>query len=164
MFRSLKDGKSITDDTRIREGLYRHLGMRCAIRAKVILCLALGRPKGKPGEEYDEPATHCRPGCVFCWTRSSTSRRNVAFSPDCVGEIAKEMARELESGQTLLLENLRFHKEEEANDPAFAKQLAELCDVYVNDAFGSAHRANARPRALPTMWRNRPRACSWKRA
>jgi phosphoglycerate kinase len=53
------------------------------------------------------------------------------------------MARELESGQTLLLENLRFHKEEEANDPAFAKQLAELCDVYVNDAFGSAHRAHA---------------------
>ena len=68
---------------------------------------------------------------------------NVAFSPDCVGEVAEEMARALESGQTLLLENLRFHAEEEANDPAFAQQLAALCDIYVNDAFGSAHRAHA---------------------
>ncbi len=68
---------------------------------------------------------------------------NVAFSPDCVGEIASELAGNLESGQTLLLENLRFHAEEEANDPAFAKKLASLCDLYVNDAFGSAHRAHA---------------------
>jgi phosphoglycerate kinase len=68
---------------------------------------------------------------------------NVAFSPDCVGEIAEEMARQLESGQVLLLENLRFHAEEEANDPAFAKALASLAEVYVNDAFGSAHRAHA---------------------
>jgi phosphoglycerate kinase len=68
---------------------------------------------------------------------------NVAFSPDCVGEIATEMASNLESRQTLLLENLRFHPEEEANDPTFAKQLASLCDIYVNDAFGSAHRAHA---------------------
>jgi phosphoglycerate kinase len=68
---------------------------------------------------------------------------NVAFAPDCVGEVATEMATQLESGQTLLLENLRFHAEEEANDPAFAKKLAALCDIYVNDAFGSAHRAHA---------------------
>src|ERR1700678_2610132 len=68
---------------------------------------------------------------------------NVAFSPDCIGDIAMEMSRQLESGQTLLLENLRFHPEEEANDPKFAAQLAALCDVYVNDAFGSAHRAHA---------------------
>jgi phosphoglycerate kinase len=68
---------------------------------------------------------------------------NVAFSPDCVGEIAEEMARQLESGQVLLLENLRFHAEEEANDPAFSKALASLAEVYVNDAFGSAHRAHA---------------------
>ncbi len=67
----------------------------------------------------------------------------MAFAPDCVGEVATEMAAQLESGQTLLLENLRFHAEEEANDPAFAKQLASLCDIYVNDAFGSAHRAHA---------------------
>jgi phosphoglycerate kinase len=70
-------------------------------------------------------------------------RVNVGFSPDCVGEIAQELARQLESGQVLLLENLRFHPEEEQNDPGFAKQLASLCEIYVNDAFGSAHRAHA---------------------
>jgi phosphoglycerate kinase len=68
---------------------------------------------------------------------------NVAFSPDCVGDVATEMARQLESRQVLLLENLRFHAGEEANDPHFARQLASLCSVYVNDAFGSAHRAHA---------------------
>jgi phosphoglycerate kinase len=70
-------------------------------------------------------------------------KTNVGFAPDCVGDIAKELARQLESGQVLLLENLRFHPQEEANDPEFAKQLASLCEVYVNDAFGSAHRAHA---------------------
>jgi len=69
--------------------------------------------------------------------------RNVAFSPDCVGEIAEELVDKLEYGQALLLENLRFHKEEEKNDPAFAKKLASLADIYVNDAFGAAHRAHA---------------------
>jgi phosphoglycerate kinase len=68
---------------------------------------------------------------------------NVGFSPDCIGPQAEEMSSKLEQGQTLLLENLRFHAEEEANDPAFAKQLAKLGDYYVNDAFGSAHRAHA---------------------
>ena len=67
----------------------------------------------------------------------------MAFSPDCIGEVASELARQLESGQVLLLENLRFHAEEEANDPAFSKALASLAEVYVNDAFGSAHRAHA---------------------
>jgi len=68
---------------------------------------------------------------------------NVAFAPDCVGPVAEEMADNLEPGQTLLLENLRFHAGEELNDPGFAQQLAKLCDVYVNDAFGAAHRAHA---------------------
>jgi phosphoglycerate kinase len=68
---------------------------------------------------------------------------NVGFSPDCVGPEAEEVARQLEKGQTLLLENLRFHPEEEANDETFAKQLARLADFYVNDAFGTAHRAHA---------------------
>jgi phosphoglycerate kinase len=68
---------------------------------------------------------------------------NVAFSPDCVGDVATELARQLESRQVLLLENLRFHAGEEANDQHFARQLAHLCNVYVNDAFGSAHRAHA---------------------
>ncbi len=133
------DGR-ITDDTRIRETLPT---IEYALRqhAKVILCSHLGRPKGKP-----VPTMSLRP--VVDHLRQLLDHRvgeaeNVAFSPDCVGEVATEMARQLESGQTLLLENLRFHAEEEANDPAFAKQLASLCDVYVNDAFGSAHRAHA---------------------
>src|SRR4029077_12417912 len=68
---------------------------------------------------------------------------NVGFSPDCVGPEAEEVAMQLEKGQTLLLENLRFHAEEEANDQKFARQLANLADYYVNDAFGTAHRAHA---------------------
>ncbi len=68
---------------------------------------------------------------------------NVAFAPDCVGELARELSNKLEDGKVLLLENLRFHAEEEANDPLFAKKLAGLCQIYVNDAFGSAHRAHA---------------------
>lgn len=135
----LKDGR-ITDDTRIRETLPT---IEYALRhkAKVILCSHLGRPKGKPVASMS-----LRP--IVDHLRNLLDHvlgedENVAFSPDCIGEIASEMADNLESGQPLLLENLRFHPEEEANDPAFAKQLASLCDIYVNDAFGSAHRAHA---------------------
>jgi phosphoglycerate kinase len=135
-----EDGQTITDDTRIVATLptieyaLRH-------RAKVILASHLGRPKGKPNPKYS-----LRP--VVDRLRELLDKKlgesvNVAFSPDCVGEIAEEMARQLESGQVLLLENLRFHAEEEANDPAFSKALASLAEVYVNDAFGSAHRAHA---------------------
>jgi phosphoglycerate kinase len=135
----LKDGV-ITDDTRIRETLPT---IEYALRhkAKVILCSHLGRPKGKVVDSMS-----LRPVAKLLrqmLDKIFDSTENVAFSPDCVGEVAKEMTGALEAGQTLLLENLRFHSEEEANDPAFAKQLAELCDVYVNDAFGSAHRAHA---------------------
>jgi phosphoglycerate kinase len=135
----LKDGV-ITDDTRIRETLPT---IEYAIRhkAKVILCSHLGRPKGKPVESMSLRPLVARLRLLLDHVLSLAE--NVAFSPDCVGDIALEMSRQLESGQTLLLENLRFHAEEEANDPAFARQLAGLCDVYVNDAFGSAHRAHA---------------------
>jgi len=134
------DGKEITDDTRIRETLPT---IEYALRrkAKVILCSHLGRPKGKPN-----PAMSLRP--VVDRLRGLLDHvldedENVAWCPDCIGETAEEMSRQLESGQTLLLENLRFHPEEEANDPVFAKRLASLCDIYINDAFGSAHRAHA---------------------
>ena len=135
----LKDGV-ITDDTRIRETLPT---IEYALRhkAKVILCSHLGRPKGKPVESMSLKPLVARLRSLL--DHVLNQGENVAFSPDCVGEIAREMATQLESGQTLLLENLRFHPEEEANDPDFAKQLASLCDVYVNDAFGSAHRAHA---------------------
>src|SRR5271170_4166866 len=136
-----EDGQTITDDTRIKATLPT---IEYAIRhnAKVILASHLGRPKGKPDHRYS-----LRP--VVDRLRELLDKKednysiNVAFSPDCVGEIAEEMARQLESGQVLLLENLRFHAEEEANDPAFAKALASLAEIYVNDAFGSAHRAHA---------------------
>jgi phosphoglycerate kinase len=135
----LKDGV-ITDDTRIRETLPT---IEYALRhkAKVILCSHLGRPKGKPVESMSLKPLVARLRSLL--DHVLNQGENVAFSPDCVGEIAQEMSNQLESGQTLLLENLRFHAEEEANDAAFAKQLAALCDIYVNDAFGSAHRAHA---------------------
>jgi phosphoglycerate kinase len=135
----LKDGV-ITDDTRIRETLPT---IEYALRhkAKVILCSHLGRPKGKPVDSMSLRPVVTRLRSLL--DHILTDSENVAFSPDCVGDVAMEMSRQLESGQTLLLENLRFHAEEEANDPAFAAQLAALCDVYVNDAFGSAHRAHA---------------------
>jgi phosphoglycerate kinase len=134
-----RDG-SITDDTRIRETVPT---IEYALRrkAKVILAAHLGRPKGQVVE-----ALSLRP----ITTRLRTlldgvidPDENVAFSPDCVGPIALELANNLEPGQTLLLENLRFHSGEEANDPAFAEQLAALCDLYVDDAFGASHRAHA---------------------
>jgi phosphoglycerate kinase len=135
-----EDGSEITDDTRIKETLPT---IEYALRhkAKLILASHLGRPKGKVNLKYS-----LRP--VVDRLRTLLDHRlgeqtNVAFAPDCVGDIAKELARQLESGQVLLLENLRFHPEEETNDPAFAKKLASLCELYVNDAFGSAHRAHA---------------------
>ena len=135
----LADG-IITDDTRIRETLPT-IEYALRRRAKVILCSHLGRPKGKPVESMSLRPLVDRLRELLDHVISEDE--NVAFSPDCVGEIATEMAMNLESGQPLLLENLRFHAEEEANDPAFAKQLASLCDIYINDAFGSAHRAHA---------------------
>jgi phosphoglycerate kinase len=136
-----EDGKEITDDTRIVATLPT-IEYALKHRAKVILASHLGRPKGKPNPKYS-----LRP--IVDRLRELLDKKendysiNVAFAPDCVGEIASEMSRQLESGQVLLLENLRFHAEEEANDPSFSKSLALLAEVYVNDAFGSAHRAHA---------------------
>jgi phosphoglycerate kinase len=134
------DGGEILDDTRIRETI---ATLEYALRhkARLILCSHLGRPKGKV-----VPSMSLRP--VVDRLRELLDAvlgegENVAFAPDCVGEIASELSNNLQQGQTLLLENLRFHPGEEANDPKFAEQLASLCDLYVNDAFGSAHRAHA---------------------
>ena len=142
-----EDGSTITDDTRIVATLPT---IEYALRhhAKVILASHLGRPKGKPNPKYS-----LRP--VVDRLRELLDKHigesiNVAFSPDCVGEIAEEMSRQLESRQVLLLENLRFHAEEEANDPAFSKQLASLADVYCNDAFGSPTGPTPQQKASPT--------------
>jgi len=135
-----EDGTAITDDTRIKATLPT---IEYAIRnhAKVILASHLGRPKGKPNAKYSLRPVVDRLRELL--DHDVSLNVNVAFSPDCIGDVASELASQLESGQVLLLENLRFHPEEEANDPAFSKKLASLAEIYVNDAFGSAHRAHA---------------------
>ncbi len=134
-----KEG-TITDDTRIRETIPT---IEYALRrkAKVILAAHLGRPKGKHVDSMSLRPVVARLRMLLDHVLDEDE--NVAFAPDCVGPVALEMANNLEPGQTLLLENLRFHPGEELNDPGFAEELAGLCDVYVNDAFGAAHRAHA---------------------
>ena len=136
-----EDSGIITDDTRIVATLPTIM-YALERRAKVILASHLGRPKGKPNHKYSLRPVVDRLRELLDQKENNYSI-NVAFAPDCVGDIAQELARQLESGQVLLLENLRFHAEEEANDAEFAKALASLAEVYVNDAFGAAHRAHA---------------------
>ncbi len=134
------DGTEIMDDTRIRETLPT-LEYALRHKAKLVLASHLGRPKGKPSPKYSLRPLVDRLRMLL--DHHLGEQVNVAFSPNCVGELATELSRQLESGQVLLLENLRFHAGEEANDSIFAAQLASLCEIYVNDAFGSAHRAHA---------------------
>ncbi len=134
------DGGRVADDTRIRETLPT---IEYALRhgTKLILASHLGRPKGKPNPQYSLKPVAERLRILL--DEKIGRGQNVGFSPDCVGMQAEEMAGKLERGQTLLLENLRFHPEEEANDDGFSMALAKLADFYVNDAFGTAHRAHA---------------------
>lgn len=134
-----EDGR-ITDDTRIRETLP---SIEYALRkgARLILASHLGRPKGKFNSKMSLKSAAERLRMLLDQELGRSC--NVGFAPDCIGLAAEEMAKKLEKGQTLLLENLRFHPEEEANDENFSRQLAALADLYVNDAFGSAHRAHA---------------------
>lgn len=125
----------VTDDTRIREALPT-IQRAIKMGAKVVLGSHLGRPKGVDPKLSLEPAA----------TRLSQllgKEHEVLLADDCIGDGVKKLVRDLKEGQVLMLENLRFHKEEEANDEAFAKELAANVDVYINDAFGTAHRAHA---------------------
>jgi phosphoglycerate kinase len=136
----LSEEGRVTDDTRIRETLPT---IEYALRkgARLILGSHLGRPKGKFNAKMSLKPAGERLRMLLDQQLGRSS--NVGFAPDCIGLAAEEMAQKLEKSQTLLLENLRFHAEEEANDDNFSRQLASLADVYVNDAFGSAHRAHA---------------------
>ncbi|MBI2840919.1 MAG: phosphoglycerate kinase [Acidobacteria bacterium] len=124
----------ITDDTRIRASLP---SIRLALEkgARVLLASHLGRPKGKP-----KPAMSLKPAADRL---AELLGRPVLMAPDCVGPEVANMRSGLNDGDVLMLENVRFHAEEEANDAAFSAQLAEGIDIFVNDAFGSAHRAHA---------------------
>jgi|SRR5579859_5050738 len=130
----LDDSGRITDDTRIRASLPT-IQYLLDNGAAVILMSHLGRPKGKANPKYSLRPVAAR--------LAELLGKPVALADDCVGPDATARASALQPGQVLLLENLRFHPEEEANDPAFAKQLASLGEIYVNDAFGTAHRAHA---------------------
>jgi phosphoglycerate kinase len=129
----LADGM-VSDDTRIRAAIPT-IKYLLDQNAAVILCSHLGRPKGKA-----DPAYSMRPTAAHLATLLD---KPVAFAEDCIGPKAEEAAAKLKPGEVLVLENTRYHAEEEANDPEMAKQLASLADYYVNDAFGSAHRAHA---------------------
>lgn len=135
----LENGR-VMDDTRIRETLP---SIEYALRhgARLILASHLGRPKGKANPKLSLKPVAERLRMLL--DKELSRGENVGFCPECVGEEAEEMAVKLEKGQALLLENLRFHPEEEKNDETFSRQLAKLAEYYVNDAFGTAHRAHA---------------------
>ena len=130
----LDDKQNITDDTRIVESLPTIRKILSA-GGRAILMSHLGRPKGKPKPEFSLKPVAAR--------LEQLLGKKVAFAADCIGAPAETAAAAMKDGECLLLENLRYHNEEEANDPGFAKSLAKLGDLYVNDAFGSAHRAHA---------------------
>ena len=130
----LDSSQNITDDIRIRSALP-SINYALDEKARVIIASHLGRPKGKIVPEMSLAPVAKR--------LSRLLGKDVKFAPDCIGEEVRRMVDALQAGDVLLLENLRFHKEEEKNDEAFAAELGGLADVYIDDAFGNAHRAHA---------------------
>src|SRR5262245_36501757 len=147
-----KDGQMvITDDTRIKETLPT-LKLLIEQGGKLILTAHLGRPKGQR-----EPSMSLRPVAARL---ADLLARPVAFVDDCIGEKVEKTALALRDGDVLLLENLRYYNEEEANDTAFAEKLARTAELYVNDAFGAAHRAHASTDGVPRVVSKRGGVCA----
>jgi phosphoglycerate kinase len=142
----MDENGAITDDTRIREALPT---IRYALQhdAKIILASHLGRPKGKPEAKYSLDPVARR--------LAELLKKEVTLAPDCIGPEVEKMAAAIKPGDVILLENLRFHKEEEKNDPSFAKSLARLAEIYVNDAFAVSHRAHASVEAVTQLFPER---------
>lgn len=136
----LDDSHQITDDTRIRSALPT-INHAVDEGAKVILCSHLGRPKGKPDPNFSLAPVARRLQRLL--------GKEVTFAPDCIGPAVETLVDKMKPGDVLLLENLRFHPGEEANDEQFSKALASLADVYINDAFGTAHRSHASTVGIP---------------
>ncbi|MEK7268060.1 MAG: phosphoglycerate kinase [Nitrospirota bacterium] len=136
----LDDALQITDDTRIRSTLPT-INRAVDEGAKVILCSHLGRPKGKP-----DPKLSLAP---VAKRLQRLLGKEVIFAPDCIGPEVEKLVARMKPGDVLLLENLRFHPGEEKNDEAFSRSLAALADVYINDAFGTAHRSHASIVGIP---------------
>ncbi len=131
---------NITDDLRITSVLDT-IEYAISRKARVILCSHMGRPKGKRVERFSLAPVARHLGELL--------EKEVAFAPDCIGAEVEEMVAALQDGEVLLLENLRFHSEEQENDPAFAQALARLADVYINNAFAVSHRAHASVVGVP---------------
>jgi phosphoglycerate kinase len=147
-----RDGKMvINDSTRIKETLPT-LRLLIGQGAKIILAAHLGRPKGKR-----EPSMSLRPVATLL---AEMLGRPVAFVDDCIGEKVAAAVASLQPGELLLLENVRYYNEEEANDPAFAEKLAAVADAYVNDAFGAAHRAHASTEGVARVIARRGGPCA----
>src|SRR5579862_9352210 len=143
------DGSRITDDRRITQALPTIKSVLDR-GGRLILMSHLGRPKGGPEPKYSlKPAAD---------RLKELLHKDVKFTSDSIGPEVEKAANELKDGDVLLLENLRFHKEEEKNDPNFARQLAKLGDIYVNDAFGTAHREHASTFGVPQALAGKPRA------
>ena len=140
----LDEKGNITDDARIRAALPT-IQHALAQNARILLASHLGRPKGKPEAKYSLAPVARKLGELL--------RKEVKLAPDCIGPEVEKMASAMKPGDVLLLENLRFHKEEEKNDPNFAKSLASLAEIYVNDAFAVSHRAHASVEAVTKFFK-----------